>query len=77
MDATHTVFDLSAYSEVGIACLLRHMVAMRNDHAFLASQHVDLDAMTEQADWLYADLLRRGYTPSAISALVPGVEVFA
>lgn len=74
---TTTDFDFSDVSTVAIACTLRMMVSARNDAGFMRRERVDASEMTEQADALYAVLMLRGYAPSEIAEMVPGVEIFA
>ncbi len=77
MDTTHPDFDLAEYSTIALACLLRGAVAARQDLGFMLRERVDVAGMTEQADWLYAELMHRGLAAAQIAVLVPGVEVFA
>lgn len=72
-----TEIDFSEMQPVAIVRLLRGMVAMCKDKKFMSCERVDVAAMTEQADTMYATLLLKGFSVSQIAQLVPGVEVFA
>lgn len=78
MDTTHTAeIDYTEMEPAAISRLLRGMVAMRMDAAFMAREQVNLAEMTEQADALYNGLMRHGFSAAQIAKLIPGVEVFA